>query len=189
MKNLLDGFPDFTESQLTTEQLFKGRLLDVRRDSVSLPNGSEAVREYIVHSGAAAIIPLMDDGSVLLEYQYRYPNQRHYIEIPAGKLEPHEPTLVAAQRELLEETGYRATHWQHLTTLHLCIAYSTEKIEFFLARGLHFEGHQRDEEEFLETLALPLEEAFQWVADGRINDAKTVAGLLWLKAFGQHLIK
>jgi ADP-ribose pyrophosphatase len=173
---------DFTEHPVSSEQVYKGKLLDVRRDTVRLPNGEETLREYIVHNGAAAIIPLVDDDSVLLEYQYRYPNHCHYYEIPAGKLEPGEPALEAAQRELLEETGYVAAHWEHLATLHLCIAYSTEKIEFFLAREMTFDAHRRDDEEFLETLVVPLKQAYQWIEEGIINDAKTVAGLLWLKS-------
>ncbi len=178
---------DFTEHQVDSEQVFKGRLLDVRRDTVRLPDGQQTVREYIVHNGAAAIIPLLDDETVLLEYQYRYPNRRHYYEIPAGKLEPDEPPLEAAQRELLEETGYVAADWQQLATLHLCIAYSTERIAFFLARGLTLNAHRRDEEEFLETIPVPLKQAYGWIEEGIINDAKTVAGLLWLKAMGpQH---
>ncbi len=175
---------DFTEHQVDSTQVFKGRLLDVRSDTVRLPNGQTTVREYIVHNGASAIIPLLDDDTVLLEYQYRYPNHRHYYEIPAGKLELGEPPLEAAQRELLEETGYVAAHWQHLATLHLCIAYSTERIEFFLARQMTFDAHRRDEEEFLETLPVPLKQAYRWIEEGIINDAKTVAGLLWLKAMG-----
>ena len=177
---------DFTEHQVDSEQVFKGRLLDVRSDTVKLPNGQTTVREYIVHNGAAAIIPLLDEETVLLEYQYRYPNHRHYYEIPAGKLEPGEPPLEAAQRELLEETGYVAAHWQRLASLDLCIAYSTERIEFFLARELTFDAHHRDEEEFLETLPVPLTQAYRWIEEGIINDAKTVAGLLWLKALGPH---
>ncbi len=183
------GFPerpeDFTEHMVESEQVFHGKLLDVRRDRVRLPNGEHTLREYIVHPGAVAIIPMVDEHTVLLEYQYRYPNHRHYYEIPAGKLETGEPPLLAAQRELQEETGYRARHWHRLTTLHLCIAYSTEHIEYFLAEGMTMEGHQRDDEEFLETLSIPLEQAYEWIRRGIINDAKTVAGLLWLKSMGR----
>lgn len=176
---------DFTEHMVESEQVFRGKLLDVRRDRVRLPNGEHTLREYIVHPGAVAIIPMVDEKTILLEYQYRYPNHRHYYEIPAGKLEIGEPPLLAAQRELQEETGYRARHWYRLTTLHLCIAYSTEHIEYFLAEGMTLEAHQRDDEEFLETLPVPLEQAYEWIRRGIINDAKTVAGLLWLKSMGR----
>ena len=175
---------DFTEHQIETEQVYRGKLLDVRKDTVRLPDGQKAVREYIVHHGAAAIVPLVDPDTVLLEYQFRYPNRRHYYEIPAGKLDPGEAPLAAARRELLEETGYRARKWQRLAGLDLCIAYSTERIEFFLAQDLEFDGHSRDDEEFLETVPVPLVQAYRWIEQGIINDAKTVAGLLWLKAVG-----
>ncbi len=175
---------DFTEHQIETEQVYRGKLLDVRKDTVRLPDGQQAVREYIVHHGAAAIVPLVDPDTVLLEYQFRYPNRRHYYEIPAGKLDPGEAPLAAARRELLEETGYRARKWQRLAGLDLCIAYSTERIEFFLAQDLEFDGHSRDDEEFLETVPVPLVQAYRWIEQGIINDAKTVAGLLWLKAVG-----
>ncbi|VAY89014.1 ADP-ribose pyrophosphatase [mine drainage metagenome] len=174
-------WPDFTERTLDSAQRYRGALLDVHEDRVQLPNGQEATREYIRHHGAAAIIPLLDEKTVLLEYQFRYPQRRHYFEIPAGKLDLGEDPLKAAQRELQEETGYRAGRWKKLMCLDLCIAYSTEQITYFLAQNLIFEEIRRDEEEFLETLAVPLEEAWRWVETGRICDAKTVAGLLWLK--------
>jgi ADP-ribose pyrophosphatase len=175
---------DFTEHTLSSEPIFKGVLLDVRRDTVRMPDGKTAVRELIIHNGAAAIIPLLDKDTVILEYQFRYPNHRHYYEIPAGKLELGEPALESAQRELLEETGYVAAHWRYLTTLDMCISYSTEQVAFFVAEGLTFNAHKRDEEEFLETVAVSLKQAYQWIESGVINDTKTVAGLLWLKAFG-----
>ncbi len=177
---------DFTEHPIESRQVYRGKLLDVRQDTVRLPDGQTTVREYIVHHGAAAIIPLLDRDTVLMEYQFRYPNRRHYYEIPAGKLDPGESPLAAARRELLEETGYRAQRWHRLAGLDLCIAYSTERIEFFLAEGLEYDAHRRDDEEFLETVPVPLEQAYRWIAEGIINDAKTVAGLLWLKAMGPH---
>lgn len=175
---------DFTEQTLSSEQIFKGVLLDVRRDMVRLPNGKTATREFIIHNGATAVIPLLDKDTVIMEYQFRYPNHQHYYETPAGKLEVGEPALESAQRELLEETGYVAAHWRHLTTLDMCISYSTEQIAFFVAEGLSFDAHKRDEEEFLETVSVPLKQAYQWIESGVINDTKTVAGLLWLKTFG-----
>ncbi|NDU85611.1 MAG: NUDIX hydrolase [Ferrovum sp.] len=182
-----ENLPDFSETCIDSVVRYQGSLLHVYEDRVTLPDGKEARREYIKHNGAAAIIPLLDDGTVLLEYQFRYPQRRHYFEIPAGKLDVGEDPFTAAQRELQEETGYRATRWQRLMCLDLCIAYSTEQITYFLARDLIYEAPDRDEEEFLETLAVPLIEAWRWIEEGRINDAKTVAGLLWLKGMGSHL--
>lgn len=184
---MTERLPDFTETTLHSQLTYQGELLRVYQDHVRLPNGGEARREYIRHNGASAIIPLLDEETVLLEYQFRYPQRRHYFEIPAGKLDRGEDPLVAAQRELQEETGYRAEHWQKLACLDLCIAYSTEQITFFVARGLTFSAPQRDEEEFLETLAVPLVEAYDWIKTGKICDAKTVSGLLWHKAFQQPL--
>ncbi len=178
-----EGLPDFTETTLSSACPYRGELLKVYQDRVRLPNGKEAGREYIRHNGAAAIIPLLDERTVLLEYQFRYPHRRHYFEIPAGKLDLGEDPLSTAQRELLEETGYRAQTWQKLACLDLCIAYSTEQITFFLARDLSYEAPCRDDEEFLETMAVPLEEAYDWIRSGRICDAKTVSGLLWFKSF------
>lgn len=176
--------PDFTELTLQSRNCYRGTLLEVYQDRVRLPDGAETGREYILHPGASAIIPLLDDETVLLEYQFRYPQRKHYYELPAGKLDHGEDPFVAAQRELLEETGYRAAEWRRLVCLDQCIAYTTEQITFYLARGLSYEAPQRDEEEFLETLAVPLKEAYAWIESGKICDAKTVSGLLWFKAFG-----
>ncbi|MDA8416900.1 MAG: NUDIX hydrolase [Betaproteobacteria bacterium] len=178
---------DFTEVTLGSRTAYQGSFLEVFHDRVRLPNGAETDREYILHHGASAIIPLLDEETLLLEYQFRYPQRQHYYELPAGKLDPGEDPLAAAQRELLEETGYRAADWKRLVCLDQCIAYTTEKITFYMARNLSYEAPRRDEEEFLETLALPLSEAYAWIESGKICDAKTVSGLLWFKAFGNHL--
>ncbi|MBC7945196.1 MAG: NUDIX hydrolase [Burkholderiales bacterium] len=172
---------DFTEHQLASESIFSGRLLDVRKDKVRLPDGREAAREYIVHPGAVMVLPLFDDGSILIERQYRYAMRRHFYELPAGKIEGGEDDLATAQRELLEETGYIAQSWRHLLTIHPCIAYSTERIELYLARELSFVGHTGEDGEFLETLQLPQTEAWEWLRNGKISDAKTIIALLWLK--------
>jgi ADP-ribose pyrophosphatase len=170
---------DFTEKKITSRAVFRGRLLQVNEDEVTLPDGSKALREYVVHPGAAVILPLFDDGSVLLERQYRYPIGQHFYELPAGKLEPDEPPLVTAKRELLEETGYVAAEWRELGRLHPCIGYSDEQIDFFLARRLEFRGAQLDAGEFLETLRLPLPESVDWIRRGQITDTKTILGLFW----------
>ncbi|MCW5624088.1 MAG: NUDIX hydrolase [Burkholderiales bacterium] len=171
---------DLTETTLTSDLRYRGRMLQVREDRVRLPDGGESGREYVVHPGAAVILPLFDDGTVLLERQFRYPVRMHCLELPAGKLDAGEAPLTTAKRELLEETGYEASDWQRLCTLHPCIGYSDEAIELFVARGLVRRGDQQlDAEEFLETLIVPLTDALAWVRDGRITDVKTIIGLFW----------
>jgi ADP-ribose pyrophosphatase len=169
-----------TEEFLQGELVFSGRLLEVHRDRVRLPDGSEGVREYIRHPGAVAIVALFDDGRVLLERQYRYPLQREFIEIPAGKLETGENHLETARRELLEETGYVAAEWRRLGLIHNAIGYSDEGIEIWAARGLELREQQLAQGEFLEVFTVPLAEAQAMARDGRITDVKTIAGLLWL---------
>jgi ADP-ribose pyrophosphatase len=169
---------DFSEKKISSRVAFSGNLLKVNDDEVRLPDGGSARREYVVHPGAALVLPLFDDGAVLLEYQFRYPAGGHFYELPAGKFEPGEPPLETAKRELLEETGYEAGEWRALGRLYPNVGYSNEVIEFFLARKLEFKGSQNlDEGEFLETLRLPLAEALDWVRRGRIGDTKTMAGL------------
>jgi len=170
---------DFTEKKISSRTVYRGRLLTLKRDEVSLPDGSVASREYVVHPGAAIILPLFDDGSVLLERQFRYPLGNHFYELPAGKLEPDEAPLETAKRELIEETGYVAAEWRELGRLHPCIGYSDEQIDFFLARKLEFKGARADEGEFLETLRMPLADSVDWVRRGRITDTKTILGLFW----------
>jgi ADP-ribose pyrophosphatase len=171
---------DLTEHQVASESVFDGALLKVRRDTVRLPDGSSGGREYIEHPGAVAIIPVLDSGEIVFERQYRYPLRATMIEIPAGKIDPGEAPLATAKRELLEETGYTATEWRHLLTFHPVIAYSTERIEIFLARGLTHEGARLDAGEFLEVFTAPLATALEWVRDGRITDSKTIIALMWM---------
>jgi ADP-ribose pyrophosphatase len=158
---------------------YAGKLLTVKEDTVQLPDGGEARREYIVHPGAAVIIPLFDADTLLLEHQYRYPVGRHFLELPAGKIEPGEPVLETARRELLEETGYIAQQWEFLTTLFPCVGYSDERIELFLARGLTFEGHPGEDDEFIETVRLSIDDALEKVFAREITEAKTILGVLW----------
>lgn len=170
---------DFTEKSLSSKEVYDGRLLHVREDRVALPNGNEAIREYIVHPGAVVVVPLLEDGGILMVRQFRYPLHREFYELPAGKIDAGEDTLVCGQRELLEETGFVADSWHYLTTIHPCIGYSDERILVYLARGLSERGHRRDEDEFLDNLHLPLAQALEWVREGRISDVKTMVGLFW----------
>ena len=170
---------DMSETALTSQTVFQGRLLHVKSDRVRLPNGHQTTREYILHPGAAMIIAMPDDNTITLIRQYRYPLNRHFIELPAGKIDPGEAPLHTAQRELREECGYIAAEWRHLTTLHPGIGYSNERIELYLARGLTQAGRNLDADEFLEMMLVPVAEAMTWIRDGRITEAKAVTGLLW----------
>lgn len=170
---------DLTEGLLASETVFSGKLLQVHRDRVSLPDGTTGLREYIRHPGAVVVIAQLPGGELIFERQFRYPCGRVFIELPAGKIDPGEDIALCARRELLEETGYVAQNWRHLGVMHPCIGYSDERIEIFLATGLSHEGACHDEGEFLEVFTLPLAEAQAAVFDGRITDAKTITALFW----------
>jgi ADP-ribose pyrophosphatase len=174
------GDAHLVETRVDAEDVFRGRLLHVRRDTVRLPDGGQATREFIVHPGAVMIIARMADGKLLLERQYRYPLHRVFIEFPAGKIDAGEELLAAAARELTEETGYVAARWEHLATMHPVISYSTEVIEIFLADELTQIGARPDHGEFIEIISASLDDAVQWLDRGQITDAKTMLGLLLL---------
>jgi ADP-ribose pyrophosphatase len=171
------------ETQLASEQVFKGSFLDVRRDSVRLPNGHSAAREYVVHPGACVVIPLLPNGDVVLEKQFRYPVGLEMIEFPAGKLDPNEDPLICALRELREETGYSASEWAYAGCMHLAIAYSTEVIHIYFARGLILGERALDDEEFLDVFTAPAQQLIDWCTDGIVTDAKTVTCALHLQQF------
>jgi ADP-ribose pyrophosphatase len=176
---------DFTETTLATKLAYDGGLLKVRRDEVRLPGGGTAWREYVVHPGAVVILAFAADDTILLERQFRYPKHRHFIELPAGKLEKDEPPLSTARRELVEECGYEAREWWRIAVLDPCIGYSTETIELYGARALSHVGMKLDEGEHLETFEAKLTDALEWVRDGIITDTKTTLGLLWWAQWGK----
>lgn len=170
------------ETEISSERVFEGALLKVRKDLVRLPNGQASVREYIVHPGAVVVLGILDNGNLLFERQFRYPLRRVFLELPAGKIDAGESILETAKRELLEETGHVASQWEHLGVMHPCIGYSDERIEIFLARGLREVGaKQLDHNEFLDVIEISPQEAREAVWNGRITDAKTIAALYWLE--------
>ena len=170
---------DFTETMLTSDLVYQGRLLRVLEDTVRLPDGKTTGREYVQHPGAVMMIPFLDDATVVLIRQFRYPVGRHFIELPAGKIDPGEEPLATARRELVEECGFEAESWRRLATIHPCIGYSDERIEIYLAHGLKDVGHTPDDEGFVQAMPTPLGQALEWVEEGRITDAKTIVGLMW----------
>jgi len=169
------------ETQVDGQIVYDGHFLKVRRDTVRLPDGNAATREYFRHPGAVVILPLFEDGTVLLERQFRYPLDRVFLEFPAGKIDPGEDHLACARRELQEETGYAASDWQHVCTIHNAIAYSDEFLEIYLARGLTAGESNLDDGEFIETFRAPLAEVLGWVREGKITDVKTMIGTFWLE--------
>lgn len=169
------------ETTVASEELVRGRLLHVVRDTVRLPDGGTATREYVKHPGAVMVLPLLDDGRIVLERQYRHPLKQVIIEFPAGKLDAGETTRACAGRELLEETGYTAREWAYACTLHPVVAYSDEFIEVWFARGLALQECSLDDEEFLEVITATPDEFFGWVRQGRVTDAKTLIAGLWLQ--------
>jgi len=168
---------DLTEHCISSETMVEGNLLTLKRDLVKLPNGNLSHREYVIHPGAVVVVPVLANGSVVLERQYRYPLHQDFIELPAGKIDPDEDVLRTGQRELLEETGYTADEWVKLGLLHPCIGYSNEVIHVYLARNLSLGNHQRDEDETLEVFELEFEECLAMIGRGEITDGKTIVAL------------
>lgn len=169
------------EETLQSQQVYRGNFLDVRCDEVRLPDGSTAQREYIIHPGAVMVVPLLDDGRLVMERQWRHPLGRVMLEFPAGKLELGEPPLICAVRELQEETGFRAAEWARAGIMHNAIAYSNEGIEVWFARGLSAGERHLDAGEFLDVEFMPVEVLDGLAREGELTDAKTLIGLLWLQ--------
>ncbi|MDR0247705.1 MAG: NUDIX hydrolase [Burkholderiales bacterium] len=175
------------ETMIDSTTVFDGVLLHARRDTVRLPNGSTTIREYVRHPGAALIVPVFDDGRLLLERQFRYPSQAVFVEFPAGKLDPGETPLATAQRELREETGYEASRWHALGKIHPLLAYSDEIIYLFAAEGLTLNESRRDADEFLELFTMTPAEVAAAIERGDITDAKTLCAFsLWRMKHGSE---
>ena len=172
------------EHRVQQEEILRGRFLHAFRDTVRLPNQNLATREYVVHPGAVMVIPMLDtpDGlRLVMERQFRYPVGQVMTEFPAGKLDPGEDPWLCAQRELLEETGYTARQWARAGVLHPVIAYSTEVIEIGFAKELTLGERQLDTDEFLDVFTASPAELMAACQQGRLTDAKTLTGLLWLQ--------
>jgi ADP-ribose pyrophosphatase len=174
-----------TEILLSSETLLSGCFLQIRSDTVQLPDGLSAIREYVVHPGAVMVIPLLEDAfgntRIVLERQFRHPVGQVMVEFPAGKLDPHESMQDCAQRELREETGYSAAQWAHAGVMHPVISYSTEFIDIWFARQLTLGSRHLDQGEFLDVFTATPTEFMQWCREGKVTDAKTLAGALWLQ--------
>ena len=172
------------EHRVQQEELLRGHFLHALRDTVRLPNQSLATREYVVHPGAVMVIPMLDTPEglrLVMERQFRYPVGQVMTEFPAGKLDPGEDPWLCAQRELLEETGYSARQWARAGVLHPVIAYSTEVIEIWFAKDLSLGPRQLDKDEVLDVFTCTPDELMAGCQQGRVTDAKTLTGLLWLQ--------
>tara|TARA_X000001036_G_scaffold208031_1_gene195635 strand:- start:87 stop:629 length:543 start_codon:yes stop_codon:yes gene_type:complete len=172
---------DLKEDKISSTQIFSGKLIDLYLDNVRLPNGKKSTREWIDHPGAVCIVPILDNGDVLLIRQFRYGPREEFIEIPAGKIDKNEDPLKCGLRELEEETGYKSNKLTFLTNIHPAIGFSNEKMWMYLAEKLELSKKKLDEDEFLELLPTPLNQAIEWVFSGKITDVKTIIGIMWMK--------
>lgn len=166
------------EKQLESEFVFNGKLLKVYNDTVSLPNGSTATREYIKHQGAVCVVPVTEDNEIVAVKQYRYPIKRVTIEIPAGKLDKGEIPLEAAKRELSEETGVESADIEYIGGLYPSVAYTDEIIHMYVAKNLKYGEAHTDDDEFLNVIRIPVSEFVDMIMDGKIEDSKTQAAIL-----------
>ena len=172
---------DLKESRITTEVVYKGDFLDVRRDEVLLPNGETGTREWINHPGAVVIIPILPNGEIALIKQFRYAARSEFLELPAGKLDEGEDPKACAFRELEEEIGYRAGKMQFIANIHPAIGFANEIMSIYLAEDLKKTNYNRDKDEFIKLIPTNMEEALNLVWENKITDVKSIIGLLWLK--------
>lgn len=174
---------DLTEHLISSETIASGGMLTVKRDQVFLPNGHTSQREYVMHPGAVVVVPLLPNGCVVLERQFRYPLHQVFIELPAGKIDAGEEILITGQRELLEETGYSARDWVKLGHQHPCIGYSNEVIHMYLAQGLTAGQHHRDADESLEVFEASFADCMRMIQAGEITDGKTIVALFFAEKY------
>lgn len=174
---------DLTEHCISSQTIASGGMLTVKRDLVRLPNGNTSQREYVTHPGAVVVVPILPNGNVVLEKQFRYALYQVFIELPAGKIDAGEDTLLTGQRELLEETGYSASDWIKLGHQHPCIGYSNEIIHIYLAHGLTAGEHQRDEDESLEVFEASFADCLGMIQNGEITDGKTIIALFFAEKY------
>ncbi len=176
---------DLSEHCISSQTIASGGMLTVKRDQVRLPNGNTSQREYVIHPGAVVVVPILPNGNVVLEKQFRYALHQVFIELPAGKIDAGEDILITGQRELLEETGYSASDWVKLGHQHPCIGYSNEIIHIYLARGLSAGAHQRDDDEHLDIFEAPFEQCLSMIQNGEITDGKTMIALFFAEKYLQ----
>ncbi len=172
---------DLKEDKISSTQIFSGKLIDLYLDNVRLPNGKQSTREWLNHPGAVCLVPILNNGDILLIRQFRYGPREEFIEIPAGKLDKNEEPLKCGLRELEEETGYKSNKLTFLTNIHPAIGFSNAKMWMYLAEELELSEKKLDDDEFLELLPTPLNVALEWVFSGKITDVKTIIGILWMK--------
>ena len=170
---------DFQERKISSEVIFKGKVLDLRRDVVELPNRKKATREWINHPGAVVIIPILPSNKIGLIRQYRYAPKNEFIELPAGKLDENEDPMLCAKRELEEEIGYKPNKLTYLTKIFPAIGFANEVMFVFLAEELEKTQSRLDEDEFIELLPTSVENAVSMVWEGKITTVKTIIGILW----------
>jgi ADP-ribose pyrophosphatase len=172
---------DLKEDKISSTQIFSGKLIDLYLDNVKLPNGKKSTREWLDHPGAVCLVPILNNGDILLIRQFRYGPREEFIEIPAGKLDKNEEPIKCGLRELEEETGYKSNKLTFLTNIHPAIGFSNEKMWMYLAEELELTEKKLDDDEFLELLPTPLNVALEWVFSGKITDVKTIIGIMWIK--------
>ena len=182
MKEYSEIYNELKETQTSREEIFKGHIVHLVKDSITLPNGAPAIREVCLHNGAVCVVPVTDAGEIIMERQFRYPHDEVIWEIPAGKLDyPDEDMLEAAKRELREETGYNAETYTYIGTLYPSPAILSEKIGMYVATGLHKGAQELDEDEFLDVVKVPFGEVVKMIMENKIPDAKTQTAVLKAK--------
>jgi ADP-ribose pyrophosphatase len=176
---------DFSEKTIETKEIFKGRIIKVRVDTVSLPDGGQSTREVVEHAGAVGIVAVDNENNIIMVRQYRKPVEGVLLEIPAGTMEKGEEPLLCAQRELKEETGFTALHWEKILAYYSAPGFSDEYLHLYLASGLTGGEIELDGDEFVETVCLPLPEAFQMIFKGHIADGKSIIGIQYAVGWRQ----